>query len=420
MKVYKFGGASVRDAEGVRNLKKILDLVGYENTVVVISAMGKMTNAFEKLVSAHLLDDEKEKEEVSNYEKIKDFHLKIINDLFKDTDHIIFEEFEDIFDDLNGFLFDNNSSDYNYVYDQIVGFGELLSTRICSAYLNDNGIKNHWLDIRKCIKTDNQFRQAKVDWKTSCDLLNRKINNSDLTITQGFIAGDNFGKTTTLGREGSDYTAAIIAYCLNAEDVTIFKDVPGVLNADPKEFQNTRLLHQISYKETVEMAFYGASVIHPKTLQPLQRKDIPLKVKSFVNPLKNGTKVVKGINIDPKIPCYILKKDQILLSISDKDFHFIMENDISDIFENLHRFKMKVNLIQNSAISFTVCIEDNFNNFEPLIQNFRDKYKVLYNRNLTLYTIRHFTDDIIAEIELDREVLVKQLSRETAQIVVKN
>jgi len=420
MKVYKFGGTSVKDASGVRNLKKVLQTIGYNDTVLVISAMGKMTNAFELLVAAHLLNDEEGIEEAIQYKEIEGFHLNMIKTLFDNGDHPVFEKVEDLLDDLNGFLFDNNSSDYDYVYDQIVSYAELLSTKICSAYLLENGIKNIWLDIRKCIKTDDHFRQANVDWKLTSRFLKRKIKSSALTITQGFIAGDNYGKTTTLGRESSDYSAAIIAYCLEAEDVTVFKDVAGVLNGDPREFKNTVLLHQISYKEAVELAFFGASVIHPKTLQPLQKKKIPLRVKSFVNPLEKGTLVANGVDIEPKIPCFILKKDQILISISDKDFHFIMEDDISEIFDYLHQYSLKVNLIQNSAISFTVCVEDNFNNFNDLVQDLNDRYKVLYNKNLTLYTIRHFTDETIKKIEKGKKVFIKQLSRETAQIVVQN
>jgi len=419
MRVFKFGGASVKDANGVRNLKKALDEIGYKNSILVISAMGKMTNAFEQLVEVTLEDDDKE-EEFDNLSFIEEFHKNILNDLFKDKNHIIFDKVDDLFDDLNGFLFDNKSSDYNFVYDQIVGYGELLSTMICSTYLNEKGIENTWLDIRKCIKTNNEFRRGRVDWEVTSGLLNEKINKSKLTITQGFIASDNFGKTTTLGREGSDYTAAIIAYCLDAKDVSIFKDVAGVLNADPKEFDKTILLNQISYKEAIEMAFYGASVIHPKTLQPLQRKEIPLYVKSFVSPLEKGTSVSKGLDLEPKTPCFIVKKNQILISISDKEFHFVMEDNISEIFDYLHQFKLKVNLIQNSAISFTVCIEDNFNKFDALIQKLQVKYKILYNKDLTLYTVRHFTKNAIQEIEKDKEILIKQLSRETAQIVVKN
>jgi len=420
MKVYKFGGTSVKDADGVRNLKKILQTSGYSEIVLVISAMGKMTNAFEKLVTAHLLDDEDGDEENDRFEEIVEYHLNIMEHLFTDESHPVFEEVKDLLDDLKGFLLDNNSSDYNYVYDQIVSFGELLSTKICSVYLAEEGVENKWLDIRKCIKTDDQFRHANVNWKITCDLLNRKIKRKELTITQGFIAGDNRGNSTTLGREGSDYSAAIIAYCMQVKDVTIFKDVSGVLNGDPREFEKTVLLNQISYKEAVEMAFFGASIIHPKTLQPLQKKEIPLKVKSFLNPKEKGTIVVRGVAIEPKIPCYILKKNQILISISDKDFNFIMEDDISEIFDFLHKYKLHVNLIQNSAISFTVCVEDIFNNFDILIQDLSIKYKVLFNKNLTLYTVRHFTKEALTEIELGKDVLIKQLSRETAQIVVQN
>jgi len=416
MKVLKFGGASIKDADGVRNLKQALDKIGYKNIVLVVSAMGKMTNAFEQLVETHIIDGD----EFENFSFIKDFHESILKDLFNDKEHFVFEKVNDLLDDLNGFLFNNNSSDYNFVYDQIVGYGELLSTTICSTYLLENGIENTWLDIRKCIKTNSDFRRAKVDWETTSILLNKKINKSKLIITQGFIASDNFGKTTTLGREGSDYTAAIIAHCIGAKEVNIFKDVAGVFNADPKEFEHTVLLSQISYKEAIEMAFFGASVIHPKTLQPLQRKEIPLFVKSFINPLEKGTLVSKGLDIDPKVPCFIVKKNQMLISISDKDFHFVMEDDISEIFDYLHQFKLKVNLIQNSAISFTVCIEDNFNKFDTLIQKLQIKYKVLYNKNLTLYTVRHFTKNAIEEIEKNKEVLVKQWSRETTQIVVRN
>lgn len=417
MRVLKFGGASVKDAEGVRNLKKVLDKIGYKNTILVISAMGKMTNAFENIVNSYFY----QKEELnSNIEVVVEFHKNIINDLFDNNKELTLNEVQLFFDELRFFLNNNNSSDYDFIYDQIVSKAELISSKICSIYLLENEIENDWADIRKCIKTNDDFRKARVDWDITTKQIKKHLLKSNLTITQGFIASDNFGKTTTLGREGSDYTAAIIAYCLDAENVTIFKDVQGVLNADPKEFNKTILLNQISYKEAIEMAFYGASVIHPKTLQPLLRKEIPLYVKSFVNPLNNGTSVSKGIVLEPKTPCFIVKKKQILLSISDKEFHFIMEEDISEIFNSLHQYKLKVNLIQNSAISFTVCIEDNFNKFDTLIQKLQIKYKVLYNKNLTLYTVRHFTENTIQEIEKDKEVLIKQLSRETAQIIVKN
>ncbi len=417
MKVFKFGGASVKDANGVKNLLLVLRKLDYQEVLLVVSAMGKMTNAFEKIVDSYYY---KNKDLELNIEAVTRFHKNIINDLFTDKKETVLTEVQVFLDELNYFIQKNDSTDYDFVYDQIVSKAELISSLICSSYLKDNEVVNNWVDVRKCIKTNNVFRRARVDWKKTNEQIKNNIDKTKLTITQGFIASDNFGKTTTLGREGSDYTAAIFAYCLQAKEVSIFKDVAGVLNADPKEFDETTLLNQISYKEAIEMAFYGASVIHPKTLQPLQRKEIPLYVKSFSSPLEKGTSVSKGLNLEPKIPCFIVKKNQILLSISDKEFHFVMEDDISEIFNYLHQFKLKVNLIQNSAISFTVCIEDNFNKFDALIQRLQVKYKVLYNKNLTLYTVRHFTKNAIQEIEKDKEVLIKQLSRETAQIVVKN
>jgi len=417
MKILKFGGASVKDARGVENLLSILQKIGYNDVLVVISAMGKMTNAFEEIINAYY---NKKPELHEKIEFVINFHTKIANDLFVNRSHYVYQEIQSIFNDLNLFIDQNSNIDYNYIYDQIVGNAEILSTKICSIYLLENGIENEWLDVRKCIQTNSNYRSAKVNWDNTCLQINHKLEKQKLYITQGFIASDNLDRTTTLGREGSDYTAGIFAYCLQAKEVIIYKDVPGVLNADPRVFDQTILLNQISYKEAIEMAFYGASVIHPKTLQPLQRKEIPLFVKSFKDPLLNGTSVRKGITLEPKTSCFIVKKNQILLSISDKEFAFIMEDDISEIFDFLHQFRIKVNLIQNSAISFSVCIEDNFNNLKPLLEKLKSKYKVLYNKNLSLYTIRHFTKDSINKIEEDREIILKQLSRETAQIIVKN
>ena len=417
MKIFKFGGASIKDAKGVENLLDVLQKTGYKNTLLVISAMGKMTNAFEEIVNAYINKRSVLSEKI---EFVINFHNTIAKELFHKDTHPIFQDIKLIFDDINLFIDQNKNTDYNFIYDQIVSNAELLSTKICSIFLLENSIKNEWLDVRKCIQTDSNFRRAKVNWDKTCNQINKQLEAQKLYITQGFIARDANGNTTTLGREGSDYTAGIFAYCLQAKEVVIFKDVPGVLNADPRVFDKTILLHQISYKEAIEMAFYGASVIHPKTLQPLQRKEIPLYVRSFKNPILNGTSVRKGIDIMPKTSCYIVKKNQILLSISDKEFNFIMEDNISEIFDFLHQYKIKVNLIQNTAISFTVCIEDNFNNFLPLFKKLKSKYKILYNRDLTLYTIRHFTKDAIKEIEDGKTIFLKQISRETAQIVVKN
>jgi len=303
----------------------------------------------------------------------------------------------------------------------VVGYGELLSTTIVTAYLTQKAIKNTWVDIRTCIVTDTSFRDASVDWQTTKQQIVKNIPATGITITQGFLAAEatnNF--TTTLGREGSDYTAAILAYCLNAASVTIWKDVPGVLNADPRYFKTTTLLHHISYREAIELAFYGASVIHPKTLQPLQKKEIPLFVKSFYDPLSPGTCVGKGVTLDPKTACFILKKRQVLLSLSSLDFSFIVEKNISDVFTLLDKNKMKVSLIQNSAISFSVVIDNTYNNLEVLLCSLRSNFRVSWNEDVTLYTIRHASLNDVKSLVQNKEVLLKQESRETVQVVIKD
>lgn len=416
MEVFKFGGASVKDANGVKNFVATLQKLGNKEVLIVISAMGKMTNAFEEIIKLYF---EKSPELKSKLSDAYYFHKAILDDLGFDENNEIKSKIGEIFAEIDTFFEHNDSEAYDFVYDQIVSKAEFLSTNICSAYLQKMGVQNHWLDVRTCIRTNSDFRRAKVDWDLTCAEINRRVNKSSITITQGFIGSDSKGNTTTLGREGSDYTAGIFAYCLDAKIVSIFKDVPGVLNADPREFKETTLIEMISYKEAIEMAFYGASVIHPKTLQPLQRKGIPLRVRSFIDPNLQGTYVGSELDIEPKIPCYIVKKNQKLISISDKEFHFVMEEDISEIFRLLHHFKLKVNLIQNSALSFSVCIEDNFNNFKPLLTALKPRYKVKYNENLILHTIRHFNEDVVDMLEKGEEVLLKQRSRETVQLIVK-
>jgi aspartate kinase len=415
MKIYKFGGASVKDAEGIKNVVRVLRNEGFKNTLIVISAMGKITNAFEKIINSyHLKTDDLQQ----NIAFVRDYHLTIIDALFNNKAHSVFTEVEQLFKELNSFMASNKSTDYNFIYDQIVGYGELLSTKIVSAYLNDVGIENQWIDVREYIKTDNSYRDAYVNWEETSKNIS-KLNPEKLYITQGFLGGDAQGNTTTLGREGSDYTAAIFAYCLNAKSLTIWKDVEGVLNADPRFFENAQLLHQISYNEAIEMSFYGASVIHPKTLKPLENKNIPLYVRSFYSLKLSGTTVGKGHDLIPEIPCFILKQDQILVSISALDFSFMVEYNLSDIFRILHDNKLKVNLIQNSAISFSVCIDDKFNNFEHFLAVLKSKYKLTYVKNVSLFTIRHATENAIEEIEQKGEVLLKQATKGTVQIVMK-
>ena len=416
MKIFKFGGASVKDANSVKNVLDVMQKVGHENVLVIISAMGKTTNAFEEVIKNYF---EKSPALQSSIQEVKKYHNQILLDLFDDEDHDAFYAVNSHFEDLEYFIRSNKSPNYNFVYDQIVSFGELLSTTIVSAYFNENGLYNNWIDVRNLIKTDNTYRDANVDWEATQKRITKNIKKNTLNITQGFIGADENNFTTTLGREGSDYSAAIFAYCIGADSVTIWKDVPGVLNADPRYFENALLLNQISYREAIELAFYGASVIHPKTLQPLQKKEIPLYVKSFINPLLAGTSVSRGADLEPHIPCYIVKKGQLLLSLSSLDFSFIMEEHISEIFALFHDHKLKVNLIQNSAISFSVCIEDKFNNFMEVKNILAKKFKITYNENVSLYTIRHFDENVKEIVENNKTVLLKQISRETMQIVTK-
>jgi aspartate kinase len=413
MKIFKFGGASIKDAEGVKNVYHVLQKSGNKNQLVVISAMGKTTNSLEEVVAAYLKN--------GNFRAplsvVKEYHQKIVSELFQNPTASVFKKIEYFFTDLENFLAHNKSTKYDFVYDQVVSYGELISTTIVSEFLKLSGLANNWLDARNLIKTDATYRDAQVNWKETQEEIPKKIKRDELNLTQGFIASDPNNFTTTIGREGSDYTAAIFAYCLNADSVTIWKDVPGVLNGDPRIFTKTQLLQQISYEEAIELAFYGASVIHPKTLQPLQRKEIPLYVKSFLNPDDPGTAVSRGQNIIPLIPCFIVKKNQVLISLSSLDFSFMVEENISEIFRLFHQYQIKVDLIQNSAISFSVCVDNKFNNLEKLIQHLKARYKVNFTTGVSLYTIRHFTDAAVKTLEKDKKVLLKQVAQNTVQLV---
>ena len=415
MKVFKFGGASVKDTAGVKNVLKVLQKHNNPDKLIVISAMGKTTNALEVIIQKYLAEQSPEAE----IEHLRLFHVEIMNGLFEHKKAAVFEKINQFFTILRNFLGHNKSKQYDFVYDQIIGFGELISTTIVSEFLSRNGIRNTWIDVRDVIKTDSTYRDAKVDWETTQKKIIAAINPGTISITQGFIGSDSNNFTTSLGREGSDYTAGIFAYCLNAESVTIWKDVPGVLNADPREFKTTTLLQQISYEEAIELAFYGASVIHPKTLQPLQRKEIPLFVKSFFHPENEGTKVCRGNGcaVIPQLPCFIVKKNQALISLSSRDFSFMVEENISEVFQLFHQYQMKVDLIQNSAISFSVCVDNKFNQLEKLIQHLKAKFRVEYQTEVSLYTIRHFNESAINSVEKGKKVLLKQLTHNTVQMV---
>lgn len=414
MRIFKFGGASVKDASGVKNVVEVLRQVGHENTLIVVSAMGKTTNALEEVIRCYFHD----KEHLSAaIETVKQYHLQLVSELFTTVPDSLSNRLQELFNEMAYFLEHNKSPNYNFVYDQVVSCGELWSTVIVHAYFNEVGLQANWLDVRNLVKTDDSYRDAVVDWQQTEQNIQQAVQPKLLYVTQGFLGSDANGFTTTLGREGSDYTAAIFGYSLGAESVTIWKDVPGVLNADPRYFHETVLLQQISYREAIELAFYGASVIHPKTLQPLQSKEIPLLVKSFVNPLLPGTKVSRGAHLVPETPCFIVKKNQHLLSVSSKDFSFVMENNIRDIFDLLHQYKIKVNMIQNSAISFSVCVEDKFLRFHELTAQLQDKFVVHTQENVSLYTIRHFTQESIQSLEAKHEILLKQVMDQTIQVV---
>ena len=418
MKIFKFGGASIKDANGVKNVAEVLKITNEKNLVIVVSAMGKTTNLLEKVVFEYLNENSSKcSQHVSEF---REYHLEILKGLFENSTHPIFEKISKLFEKMISFLDVNKSKNHAFVYDQVVSLGEIASSTIVSAYLSEIGIHNQLLDVRKCIKTDANFRDANVDWDATQKKIQKKVSVNGITITQGFLGSETTNNfTTTLGREGSDYTAAIFAYCLNAASVTIWKDVPGVLNADPRYFSQTILLNHISYREAIELAFYGASVIHPKTLQPLQRKEIPLFVKSFISPTSPGTCVGKGKTLDPQTSCFILKKDLVLIALSSLDFSFMMEDNIGDVFKWLHKYKMKVELIQNSAISFSVCVNDKFNNLEALLAKLREKFSVKWNENVTLYTIRHFNPIEVKTLSENKNVLLKQESKETVQLVIK-
>lgn len=413
MRIFKFGGASVKDAKGVKNVVNVLQNQGIENVLVVISAMGKMTNAFENVSQDYFNKKHSLKDSLV---VVENFHKNILTDLFE-PNHPIYDKVNCLFDELKSFMAENKSDNYNYIYDQIVGFGELLSTNIVSAYLTKKGVSNHWLDVRNCIETDANHRDAKVNWKQTQVQIKRHVIKNMLNITQGFL-GSSDTKTTTLGREGSDYTAGIFAYCLDAKSVTIWKDVDGVLNADPRVFAQTTLLHKISYTEAIEMAFYGASVIHPKTIQPLEQKNIPLFVRSFEKLSNKGTCIARANKIMPEIPCFIVKKNQIVISIAAKDFSFMVENNISYVFEKLYKFKLKVNLIQNSAISFSVCVDDKYHSFDAFYQELKTNFKIKSYKDATLYTIRHFDQEAVYKIRQKGKVIISQINTETAQLVV--
>ena len=413
MKVFKFGGASVKDAEGVKNLANILKEYQNDNPLVVISAMGKTTNALEKVARAFYLKQEDASDQV---EKVKEFHFSILHDLF-DESHAVFDAVNNLFVEIEWALEDDPRPEYPYEYDQIVSIGELLSTTIVSYYLNQIGVANNWLDARDVIKTDNQYQQANIDWVLTTQLINKLVQKDKLTITQGFIGCTSENFTTTLGREGSDYSAAIFASVLVAKKLVVWKDVAGVLHADPRYFDDAKKLDSLSFQEAIELAFYGASVIHPKTIQPLKKNNIPLEVRSFLNPKEKGTWIAEDEMTKPKTAFYILKKNQTLLSISASDLDFIVENHLSSLFAILANYNAKVNILQNSAVSCSIAIDIDHLQLEELISELSKDFIVRYNQGLDLLTVRHYENDDLTKFTANKEVLLIQKNRSTIQVL---
>ena len=418
MKVFKFGGASVKDAEGVRNLAAIVGRFS-ENLVIVVSAMGKTTNALEILTKSYFNGNKESLD--SNFGILKKYHFTIIKNLFGDSPNAIEMEINKDFDLLETRLGHAPSLDYDFEYDQIVSFGEIFSTRITSAYLAYCGISNKWMDIRHGLRSDATWREGNVDWSLSSGLIKAQLNfeNAGIYVTQGFIGATVTDQTTTLGREGSDYTAAIIANILNAESVTIWKDVPGIMNADPNKFEVTQKLDMLSYREAVEMTYYGAKVIHPKTMKPLVEKNIPLYVRSFIHPDEEGSVICNIDHVMNYVPVYISKEDLILITISHLDFSFIAEESISNIYKLFAQHRIKVDLVQQSAMNFSVAIDRPERGFEKLIGDLKMKFVVHYNEGLELLTIRYYNEDIIQKMTGHRSVFVAQRTRTTARFLIR-
>ena len=419
MQVFKFGGASVKDADSVKNVASILKKHADRSTIVVISAMGKTTNKLEQLVNVYFYKDGDIETILS---ELKTYHLSILNQLIPNKANTIYNDIENVFVELLWALEEEPSSTYNYHYDQLVSQGEVLATKIVSAYLNEVEIKNKWIDARGFIQTDNSYREGKVDYELSQHLVTTELlsifNSYNIIITQGFIGGTSENFTTTLGREGSDYTAALLAYFTDAKQVIIWKDVPGVLNADPKYFKNAKKIDELNYHDAIELTYYGASVIHPKTIKPLQNKNIPLFVKSFINPQEAGT-IIKDSDKRSSATSYIFKVNQILLSIQPKDFSFIAEDNLSNIFTLFSKYNVHVNMMQNSAISFSVCTDYDEHKIEPLLKDLQQQFKVLYNKDVELMTVRNYDQDIIANLTENKLVIIEQRSRNTLQMVMK-
>lgn len=418
MQVFKFGGSAIKDADGIRKLAEIVKSKG-EGRILVVSALGKTTNALEDLFACYFEGNDDWKKKLN---QIRDFHLNIVTSLFGENDMPIKSELEHSFSNLLGRLMKKPGKNYDRQYDQIVSEGEIWSTRIVNAYLIKQGINSKWLDARKLLITNTAFRDARIVWDTTKKNIRREINpvKNEQYVIQGFIAGTENGLTTTLGREGSDYTASILGNILNAESVTLWKDVPGVLNADPKNFQNPEKLDEISYLEAVELAFFGAKVIHPKTIKPLYNKNIPLFIKWFHNPDAIGTIIhLMDWKVD-MIPVFVKKDNQILVTIRPRDLSFMIEQGFGHIFSAFNRLKIKINLVQTSAISLSICADSGRLKVDKLLNELQKDYRITFNKGVELITIRHYSGEAIRLMTEGKQILIEQKSRQTVHFVLRN
>jgi aspartate kinase len=418
MKVFKFGGASIKNAVAVTNIASILKSYK-DDLAVVISAMGKTTNALERVLHAYMSGDRITA--IAELKSVRDFHYQIASSLISEYDHALFSELNNIFSGLEIHLGMEPLGSYNQEYDQLVSWGEIIATIIVSSYLNYVHIPNQWIDARQFLKTDGNFREGRIEWDISARLISERFTFKDtpVYITQGFIGSTVNNLTTTLGREGSDYTAAILAYILSAESVTVWKDVPGILNADPKWFDDTVKIEKISYIDAIELAYYGASVIHPKTIQPLKNSNIRLYVKSFLHPEDPGT-VIGDDDYEKLIPSFIFKMDQVLIHVHPVDFSFIAEENLEKIFRCFAGFGLKMNLMQNSAVSFDVCVNNDQSRIPSVLTELKKDFRVTCTDGLELITIRYFDEETIKRVLVNKDLLLTQRTKTTIQMVVKD
>ncbi|MGN5953561.1 aspartate kinase [Sphingobacterium lactis] len=418
MQVFKFGGASVKSAENIRNVVSIIEKYKESELLVVVSAIGKTTDKLAKITTNYF---KQEGDYFSLLEDLKNEHFQILNELFEDHNNPIFDDIANTFVEVEWILEEDPQDEFDYLFDQIVSVGELLSTKIVAAYGNYKHVPIQWVDARDYILTDNNYQEARVDWEKTEEKIRKDlpfILDDKVIVTQGYIGSTSENFTTTLGREGSDYSAAIFAASLNAENITIWKDVPGVLNADPKWFERTELIPELSYTDAIELTYYGATVIHPKTIKPLQNKKITLNVRSFLNPEEPGTQI-KTTNQTLPVPSFIFKVNQVFINIQPRDFSFIVEDNLSHIFDLFHKNRIKINMMHNSAISFSVSVDDTGENVMKLLTELEKRYKVSMEKGLELITIRYYNQETIDRVLVNKEIIRELKDSYTCQMLVK-